>query len=104
MQTGLLKAVLRPSNFVGLVVVAVVAASGLYADSQNRLVAEQRLRADVNREAGLVRTRLEANINGNMQLVRGLIATLSTEPDMNQARFASLAGRLFDEHSQLRNI
>src|SRR4051812_17177158 len=99
MAAGIIRAVLRPSNLVGLVVVAVVVASGLYADSQNRVVAEQRLRADVSREAGIIRTKLEANINGNMQLVRGLIATLSTEPAMTQDRFADLAGRLFEGHS-----
>jgi diguanylate cyclase (GGDEF)-like protein len=104
MPAHLINAVLRPSNLVGLLVLGVVVASGLFADNQNRLVAEQRLRADVTREAGLIRTRLEANINGNMQLVRGLIATLSTEPHMTQDRFATLASRLFKEHSQLRNI
>jgi diguanylate cyclase (GGDEF)-like protein len=52
----------------------------------------------------LVRAKLEGNINGNIQLVQGLVATLSTEPGMGQDRFAQLVSKLFDKGSQLRNI
>ena len=66
---------------------------GFFADHQNRVVSQQALRADVAQEVSLIRAKLEGNINGNLQLVRGLVATLSTEPDMSQQRFAQLAGR-----------
>ena len=36
--------------------------------------------------------------------MRGLIASLSTEPDMTQARFEELAELVFRDRSQLRNI
>ncbi|MBK8084077.1 MAG: EAL domain-containing protein [Devosia sp.] len=75
-----------------------------YAASQNQTVYEQRLRADVLKELSLLRAKLEGNINGNIQLVRGIVATISTEPGMSQARFADLASKLFAEDSQLRNI
>ncbi|MDP1730420.1 MAG: EAL domain-containing protein [Devosia sp.] len=81
-----------------------MAAAGYFADYQNNLVHRQHLRTDVLGQVSVIRTKLEGSINGNLQLVRGLIATLSTEPDMDQARFAELAAKLFDEHSQLRNI
>lgn len=100
----LLSAVLRPANMVGLLALVVVVGSGLFADAQNRLMQDQQLRADVARQLGVIRARLEGNINGNMQLVQGLVATLITEPDMDQNRFAALAGHLLKEHSQLRNI
>src|SRR5690606_26612960 len=44
------------------------------------------------------------NINGNIQLVRGLVATMSMEPDMTQQRFSDLAGALLGEGSQLSHI
>ena len=48
----------------------------------------------------LIRAKLEGNINGNIQLVRGLVATLATEPEMEQERFAELAANLLAEKSQ----
>jgi len=83
---------------------AVVMAIGAYASWQNGVLHNEQERADVLKEVSVVRARLEGHINGNIQLVRGLVATLSTEPGMKQGRFAELARKLFAENSQLRNI
>ncbi len=77
---------------------------GIFLDIQNQKVAGQQMRAQVRKQIGLIRTKLEGNINNNIYLVRGLISTIQTEPDMNQDRFAELARHLFKEQSQLRNI
>ena len=63
--------------------------AGLFAEYQNRRLNEERLRADVLNQVSLIRAKLEGNVNSNIQLVRGLVATLSTEPGMRQARFAN---------------
>src|SRR5690606_5721075 len=52
----------------------------------------------------LIRAKLEGNLNSNIQLVRGLVATLVTEPDMTQERFAGLADNLFRNEGQLRAV
>ena len=65
-----------------------------FADYQNRRVFEQGLRADVLGSISVIRAKLEGNVNGNIQLVRGLVATLTTEPEMSQQRFAQLAANL----------
>ncbi|WP_299643542.1 EAL domain-containing protein [Devosia sp.] len=83
---------------------AVVLAIGWYASWQNQVLYDGQARADVLKEVSVVRARLEGHINGNIQLVRGLVATLSTEPEMDQQRFAQLAQKLFAENSELRNI
>lgn len=83
-------------------VVLILAA--VFADRQNKVVAEQTLRSDVASEVSLVRAKLEGNINANIQLIRGLVATIVTEPGMDQERFVQLAENLFREQSQLRNI
>jgi diguanylate cyclase (GGDEF)-like protein len=103
MRNGL-RAVLRPTNMIGGVALLVVVASALFADSQNRIVGEQQLRASVSRQLSIVRTRLEANINGNLQLVRGLVSAVTTEPDMTASHFADLASHLFEGESDLRDI
>ncbi len=83
---------------------ALIVVVGVLADLQNREAAEQDLRISVSERIGLMRAKLEGNINGNVQLVRGLISTLKTEPDMSQERFAELSSHLFTDNSQLRNI
>ena len=77
--------VLRPTNLFVALAVIVVAGSALFADAQNRTLQDQQLRAQVARQLSVLRARLEGNINGNLQLVRGLVATLATEPQMSQA-------------------
>jgi diguanylate cyclase (GGDEF)-like protein len=99
-----LRSILRPTNVPAALALFVVALAWLFAEHQNRLVYEQSLRADVIGRVGLIRAKLEGNISGNIQLVRGLIATLSTEPRMQQERFAQLSANLLTEKSQLRNI
>lgn len=83
---------------------AVLTLTAIFADHQSRIVTEQNRRADVAREVSLIRAKLEGNINSNIQLIRGLVATIVTEPSMGQERFARLAENLFREQSQLRNI
>jgi len=82
----------------------VIVLAGAYAESQNRTVHDHDARASVLNELSLIRAKLEGNVNGNIQLVRGLVATLSTEPSMSQSRFSELASALLDSDSQLRSI
>ncbi|WEX79251.1 EAL domain-containing protein [Sinorhizobium numidicum] len=82
----------------------VVVVAGFLADDQNRIVSEARMRSIVANELNPIRSKLESSINGNIQLVRGLIGTITTEPDMRQPRFGVLARSIFTERSQLRNI
>ncbi|WP_246462117.1 bifunctional diguanylate cyclase/phosphodiesterase [Mesorhizobium sangaii] len=74
------------------------------ADQQNRRVSDQLARADVLAKVNVIRAKLEGNVNGNLQLVQGLVSAIVTEPYMGQQRFASLAGNLFAQKSQLHNI
>ena len=96
--------VLTTTKLPALIALVVVAILGLFADHQNNLISRQALRSDVLAQIGLIRAKLEGNIYANIQLVRGLVATLSIEPDMDQRRFERLAATLFSEKSQLRNI
>jgi diguanylate cyclase (GGDEF)-like protein len=77
---------------------------GAFADRQNRQLFEERSRAAVLSELGLIQAKLEGDVNGNVQLVRGLVNTIATEPYVTQERFAELAGNLLNSRSQIRNI
>ncbi|MBD8066184.1 EAL domain-containing protein [Devosia sp. PTR5] len=86
---------------MALIVIAVVA---VLVDRQAQTLAENQMRAQTLAQISVIRAKLEGNISANVQLVRGLVSTLSTEPEMNQARFAALASNLFEEDSQLRSV
>jgi len=86
------------------IALAVTVVAGIFAEVQNRSVHRQGARADVGEHLGLVRARLEGNINSNLQLVRGLVALIATQPDITQDQFGRITRSLIGDHSQLRNI
>ncbi|UJW87821.1 bifunctional diguanylate cyclase/phosphodiesterase [Devosia sp. SL43] len=95
---------LKPILVPALVALAVLVAGSIFLDRQSAILDEERTRAGVLAEVSLIRAKLEGNINGNIQLVRGLVSAISTEPDMGQERFAALVSNLFEEQSQLRSV
>lgn len=72
----------------GLAFIVIVCA-GIYAGYLNRSLHAQSMRAEVQTKINLIRAKLEGHISANIQLVRGLAATIETEPDMGQARFSA---------------
>lgn len=84
--------------------IASIVAFGWFADYQNAKVFEQNMRVEVRDKLSLVRAKLEGRINGSIQLVRGLVGTISTEPHMGQYRFSQLARKLFTDDHGLRSV
>ncbi|KJS10215.1 MAG: histidine kinase [Hoeflea sp. BRH_c9] len=95
---------LRPSVLAAGIALAVTLVTGILAEHQNRVVYEQAVRAKVSEQLGLIRAKLEGNVNGNIQLARGLVAVIAAHPDMEQQQFGQIAAGLVGEHSQLRHI
>lgn len=93
-----------PSVVAVAVALVVIVIAGIFAEVQNDAVHRQNERAAVTEQLGLVRARLEGNINSNLQLVRGLVAVISTQPSINQKQFSEIASSLIGEHSQLRSV
>jgi diguanylate cyclase (GGDEF)-like protein/PAS domain S-box-containing protein len=98
------QAVQRPSFIASGIALAVTITAGIYADYQNRTIDHQGVRTNVSEQLGLVRAKLEGNINSNIQLVRGLVAVIAANPDIAQQEFAKIAAGLIGSHSQLRNV
>jgi len=94
----------RPIWFPAITALIVLVSGAVLIDGQRAAINEDRLRSTVAADVALIRAKLEGNINSNLQLVRGLVSTISTEPGMDQARFSALVGNLFEEQSQLRSI
>jgi len=87
-----------------LLALLMVAVAGIFIDRQSQSIAEQRMRSEVLGQLSIIRAKLEGNISSDIQLVRGLVSTISIQPTMSPAYFQDLAARLFEEDSQLRSI
>ena len=73
-------------------------------ERQNRIIQFQNVRAEVQHEAGILRSQLEGYLNADIQLVKGLIAVVATNPDIDQERFSEIASRAIGGKSEFINI
>ena len=87
-----------------LVTIVVLVGASIFAEQQNSTIYSQRLRADVQSEVGLIRSRLEGALNADIQLVQGLVAVMSTEPDMTQQRFSDLSAQMIGRDGQITHL
>lgn len=95
---------MRKTNLPGLLALLVVVAGWIVVETQARHNHIQAQRVAITSQVAVLRADLEGAVNGPIQLVRGLIAAIETEPDMDQTRFSELAGRLVDDQRLLRNV
>ena len=77
---------------------------GLFAGSLNRSLYYGSVREDAQHKLLLIRSNLEGAVQADVQLVRGLVGSLRTEPYMSQQRYGELVGELLGEKTRLRNI
>ena len=78
--------------------------AAVIVDRQNQEIAESHLRSTTLNQISVIRAKLEGYVAGNIQLIKGLVAVISTEPDMDQARYDALVSHIFEEGSQLRSV
>lgn len=83
---------------------AIVLFVGMYAIEINRHNFNNDMRRSVAGALNQVHARLSGNINSNMMLVKGLVASIALEPDISQEKFSKIAKTLFKSKNQLRNI
>lgn len=99
-----MRRIFRLTNLPTAISLAVVGIIWTLVEAQNRSEHQLAIRQEVLGSASVVRAHIEGTVSSNIQLVRGLIATLKTEPDMNFARFTTLAAGLMDQNSIIRNL
>ena len=99
-----LRALGNRTHLPALLALAVVCAAGYFAERQNATIHHQSERAEVQRKAGLIKSRLEGQLNGDYQRLRGLAAVLAIEPDMQQDQFSRLAGQVLEGQTAIRHI
>ena len=89
-----------PAILVGVCLIVI----GCYVDYLRLRHLEHESRISAFDKLSLLRATLEGTITSNVQLVQGLVASLSVEPDLSTEKFVKLAKSLFNDQSQLRNI
>ncbi|MGB6116631.1 MAG: EAL domain-containing protein [Mesorhizobium sp.] len=77
---------------------------GFFAGNLNQTLHQQTTRDTVQGQINLVRSKFEGAIQADLQLVRGFVATVKTEPDMSAARFDQLASSIFKDQNRLRSL
>lgn len=96
--------IFRPTNLAVLLALLVISGLWVAAEIRNRMFHAQNIRVDMLQDLTVLRTQLEGAINADVQLVRGLIATLMTEPEMDQDRFVSIAAGLIGRDTVVRSV
>jgi diguanylate cyclase (GGDEF)-like protein/PAS domain S-box-containing protein len=61
-------------------------------------------RSSTQDQLGIIRSRLEGNLYGDIQLVKGLVSVIAADPELGQKQFSRAAKPLFDSGANLRNI
>lgn len=87
-----------------VVVVVGVGLLGKIYDDQAQRVWRQEARESVSDYLNLMASGLQGRIDTNAQLLRGLIATISADPDIDAARFRRIGAELLSDDSEARMI
>jgi PAS domain S-box-containing protein len=88
--------------FVPTVVTALVlTAAWIFAEWQYHQITHQSARSQVASKTALLRANLEGLLTANTHVVHGLVAALSTEPDMTQLRFSQLSEIIMRDAAQV---
>lgn len=95
----------RPAYaLIAIVIVVTVFAVGGAVERSNTSRFKSELRTSLSEKISTVRAQLEGNINGEAQLIRGLVASIAIEPDISNKRLYALASEIFQETTLPHNI
>jgi len=96
---------LRRPAFTPAAIAAVVAIFlGVVADGQQKQLALARARNEALGQLNLIQDRLEGDIKGEVQLVRGLVADIASQADIDPASFNALCEHVMRSDYLIRNI
>ncbi|WP_114285846.1 ATP-binding protein [Candidatus Halocynthiibacter alkanivorans] len=84
-----------------IITALVLTAAWIFAEWQYHQITHQSARSQVTNKTALLRANLEGLLTANTHIVHGLVATLSTEPDMTQLRFSQLSEIIMGDAPQV---
>jgi signal transduction histidine kinase len=97
------KTFLLPVSIAALTMLVVIGTIWVFEYSEKQRF-EQQIRADVLNKLSTIRAQLEAGLNSRLFLMRGLIAYISTYPQMTQTEFAKIAQVTLGQQEGIRSL
>jgi diguanylate cyclase (GGDEF)-like protein len=94
----------RPALTPAVIAAVVATFLGVAADGQQKQLALARARSEALSALNLIQDRLEGDIRGEVQLVRGLAADIAIRANFDPATFEALCAHVMRSDSLLRNI
>jgi diguanylate cyclase (GGDEF)-like protein/PAS domain S-box-containing protein len=76
----------------------------IFGEHLNNQLHAEASRTAAENKLGNIRNRLEVNLRGDIQLVKGLVSLIATHPKLSQEEFSRAAKPMFEGGSLLRNI
>lgn len=88
----------------GLLLVCALVAGAFYVEELNSKRYQAETRSAVLNHLYNARNRLENNLISDVQLAKGLIAAIATNPELDQAEFDTASRALLHKHTQLKGF
>jgi len=98
------RTLVRPTTASVVILLGLICVAFVLVEYRTRAQHLENLRADVYARATYISTKLEGNVNGDLQLIRGLTAALTADPAMSKERFAAFAESLMQTSERLTHI
>ncbi len=98
------RSIIRLSYIFAAIAALAIAALAVAYEHQGRVVHRQEERTDVYRTASVVRSQLQGELDGYIQLPESLVVILEYRPDLGEADFERLAARFMSGHAGIRAI
>ncbi|WP_448565006.1 response regulator [Thalassotalea ganghwensis] len=92
-------------NYLPLLIVSLLLIFiAVFADYLHNQQTENELKEDLRKELATFRAHIEGTILSHSMLLNGLVAVISTEPDLSYQRFLALSSPLLQQNNSIRNI
>ncbi|MDJ0834024.1 MAG: ATP-binding protein [Gammaproteobacteria bacterium] len=91
-------------KILSIVLVCGLVVAAYLVEQINNQRLQESVHTDVKENLTLILSRLESNLTGNIQAVKGLVSIIAFNPQLSQQDFERAAAPLFDGSAQLRNI
>ncbi|MBO9477734.1 response regulator [Shimia sp. R11_0] len=87
-----------------IIAFVVVFAFAIYAEKQNDTIAIQKQRAIAGSETSRLRAEVEGYVNAELQLIQGMVASISGNLDITQEEYSALGELVTGGHEEFINI
>ncbi len=101
---SLTRSLARRTYLPSLIALVGVISFAIYVERNETFIAKQEQRALAVSETSRLRAQIEGYVSADIQLVRGMVAALSSNLDMSQAEYSRLAQQVMGTHQEFLNI